>query len=95
MTANVTLLLDSQTDVLLLPSTAIRRIGTQSFVNLLKADGTTEQRPITTGGTDGTNTSITSGLAEGDRVALGAVGGAATTPAAARTARPTPAGGVR
>lgn len=99
MTASITVVLGVQEDVLLLPNGAIRRAGGASVVNLLKSDGTTEQRQVTTGNSDAANTIIASGLAEGDKVQLNS-GTAATTTAASTAAAPagrraTPAGGVR
>jgi len=81
MNASIILLLDVKEDVLLLPTAAVRRQGRTSFVSFLKPDGTTEQRNVVTGGTDATNTAITSGLNEGDQVVLGGTTAARTTTA--------------
>ena len=100
MTASVTVVLSVTDDALLLPTTAIKRSGRTSVVNLKLPDGTLEQRTVTTGGTDSTNTAILSGLVEGDVVQIGttAVAPGATasrTAAPAGGRQPTPAGGVR
>ncbi|MBI2764762.1 MAG: HlyD family efflux transporter periplasmic adaptor subunit [Chloroflexi bacterium] len=89
MNASVTLVTEVQENVLLLPTTAIKRQGRTTYVNLLKADGTTEQRTVTIGSADATNTAITSGLAEGDKVIVNTVSTA--TGARTATARTTPA----
>ncbi|MEO6043732.1 MAG: HlyD family efflux transporter periplasmic adaptor subunit [Tepidiformaceae bacterium] len=100
MTASVTVVLSVTDDALLLPTTAIKRSGRTSVVNLKLPDGTLEQRTVTTGGTDSTSTAILTGLVEGDVVQIGttAVASAATasrTAAPAGGRQPTPAGGVR
>ena len=100
MTASVTVVLSVTDDALLLPTTAIKRSGRTSVVNLKLPDGTLEQRTVTTGGTDSTNTAILTGLVEGDVVQIGttAVAPGATasrTAAPAGGRQPTPAGGVR
>lgn len=73
MTANVTLQTGKKTNVLLVPSEAVK-VGTRgSTVNVaVKKDGktTTETRRVRTGGSDGVNTEITDGLKEGDVVVL-------------------------
>ncbi|MEP7215902.1 MAG: HlyD family efflux transporter periplasmic adaptor subunit [Anaerolineaceae bacterium] len=100
MSASVTVILSVTQDALLLPTTAIKRSGRTSVVSLKLPDGTIEQRTVTTGGTDSTNTAILTGLVEGDVVQVGGTiasttAGRTTTPAAAGGRQPTPAGGVR
>lgn len=101
MSASVTVLLNVVEDTILVPTSAIRRQGRTTFVLVLKPDGTTEQRTVVTGGTDATNTSITSGLEENEVIVIGGSTTAARTPgagaggAATSTPRVTPAGGVR
>ena len=70
MNASITLVLDVKEDVLLLPTTAVRRQGRASFVYKLKDDGTFEQVTVTTNGSDSTNTAIATGLNEGDAVII-------------------------
>ena len=100
MSASVTVVLSVTQDALLLPTAAIKRSGRTSVVSLKLPDGTIEQRTVTTGGTDSTNTAILTGLVEGDVVQIGgttasATAGRTATPAAAGGRQPTPAGGVR
>ncbi|HMS59467.1 MAG TPA: efflux RND transporter periplasmic adaptor subunit [Tepidiformaceae bacterium] len=96
MNASITLVLDVKEDVLLLPTTAVRRQGRASFVYRLKDDGTFEQVTVTTNGSDSTNTAIATGLNEGDRVVVGTVPGSPTARAGGSPTRaPTTAGGVR
>lgn len=73
MTANANLITDEKEDVLLISNRAInadRQAGTYT-VNLVKADGTTEEVEVTIGLRDGQFTQITSGLEEGDDVLVG------------------------
>ena len=100
MSASVTVVLSVTQDALLLPTAAIKRSGRISVVSVKLPDGTIEQRTVTTGGTDSTNTAILTGLVEGDVVQIGgttasATAGRTATPAAAGARQPTPAGGVR
>jgi HlyD family secretion protein len=57
------------TDVLVVPSQAIRQRGGNSVVDVL-VDGKPETRTIRTGASDTTNTEVTSGLEAGDLVIL-------------------------
>ena len=86
MNATVTIILALKENVLLLPTTAIRRQGTTSVVNIKKDDGATELRTVTVGGTDSTNSEISTGVEEGEKVVLGSTVAAGTatsrTPAA-------------
>ena len=90
MNASVTLLVSVVENQLLVPTAAVRRQGNQSFVYTpAPSGGAPVQKAVVTAGTDGTNTAITSGLAEGDVVILGAIGTA--TPARSGTATGTAA----
>lgn len=70
MTANVTFMVASKENVLLLPAEAVRNEGGKSSVMIKNANG--KKRPdskeIETGITDGKNIEVLSGLNEGDRV---------------------------
>ena len=70
MTANVTILKTVVENALLVPNNAIRTTGAAKSVTVRKEDGTTEQRMVQTGATDGTNTVVMSGLAEGEVVVV-------------------------
>ena len=96
MTANVTIQTGKRTNVLLVPSEAVK-VGKQgSTVNILvKKDGKTEpqQVGVKAGASDGVNTEIISGLKEGDvviRAGLSAQGGRPGGPGGA----PSPFGGA-
>ena len=81
MNASITLLVSVTTDQLLVPSGAVRRQGGQNFVYVPgEGDAPPVQKPVVVAGTDGTNTAIATGVAEGDVVLLGAI--ASATPVA-------------
>jgi multidrug efflux pump subunit AcrA (membrane-fusion protein) len=73
MTAGVTIQIGVRTNVLLVPSEAVKAGKLGVTVNVMtKKNGRTqiEQRSVKTGGTDGVNTEIRDGLKEGDIVVL-------------------------
>jgi multidrug efflux pump subunit AcrA (membrane-fusion protein) len=70
MSVTVSLIITSETDVLLVPYTAVTTVGPQSFVDVVLENGETEQRQVTVGSTNYTYTAITSGLSEGEIVAI-------------------------
>jgi HlyD family secretion protein len=81
MSASVTMLASVKSNVLLLPTGAIKRQGTTRYVVVKNDDGTTKNVNVTIGGADGTNTEIASGITEGTKVVLGATTAATgTTP---------------
>lgn len=87
MTAAVTIAVGEHPNVIAVPNEAIKPGKTGSFVWILKAGAKEpEMQPVETGATDGTNTEITSGVAEGDTVVLagwppaGGPGGMQMTP---------------
>jgi len=68
MTVTVSIVTDSRTSVLLVPNAAITTQNGQAYVEVVKADGTLEQRAIQTGISDYQSTEVTGGLAEGEEV---------------------------
>ncbi|MCX5768650.1 MAG: efflux RND transporter periplasmic adaptor subunit, partial [Candidatus Hydrogenedentes bacterium] len=68
MTANVTILIAQNESALLVPFPSIIREKRETFVNVVKPDGTEERRPVKTGLTDGVDTEIVSGLEENETV---------------------------
>jgi HlyD family secretion protein len=68
LTVTVSILVDERNDVLLVPSGAITAQGRQTYVQVLAADGTLEQRSITTGLSDYQFTEVTEGLSEGEQI---------------------------
>ncbi|MCZ2108663.1 MAG: HlyD family efflux transporter periplasmic adaptor subunit [Dehalococcoidia bacterium] len=89
MSATVVVVEAVQSDVLLVPTTAIKRQGRTTYVLVPTGNGATEQRTVTTAGSDNSNTAIATGLNEGDKVVIGA----ATTGNGATATRTTEAGG--
>ena len=82
MTAQVFFVVGSAKNVPLVPMAAVRNLGRgaerRQVVDVLKPDGTTEQRTVELGVATRTQAEVKSGLAAGDRVLL-----ATSTPAAA------------
>ncbi len=69
MTANLAVTVDQRTDVLLVPSRAIRTQGNQKLATVL-ADGQTKTVPVKTGLSNDTSVEVTSGLQAGDVVVV-------------------------
>ena len=70
---NVRLLVDTLKGVSLAPNAAVQLGPSGNFVYLLTDDGTVSKRDIVTGPTDGKLTTITKGLAPGDKVVIDGV----------------------
>jgi HlyD family secretion protein len=66
--ANAEIELQRAENVLMIPESAIQFEGEKTFVYVLKADGTYENRPVETGLSDGVNIEIKSGLSLEDKV---------------------------
>ncbi len=72
MAASANIIIETKTDVLTVPSTAIQSQNGESAVSVLR-NGIEQQVPITTGLSSDTQTEIISGLSEGDTVITGTV----------------------
>ncbi len=70
---NVRLLEDTLTGVALAPNAAVQVGPAGNFVYLFNGDSTVSKRDIKTGPSDGARTTVTSGLAAGDRVVIDGV----------------------
>jgi len=70
MTADVFIVQARKKDVLLVPISAVERKDRKQVVTIQNKDGTTEDRDVEVGITDGTNDEILSGLSEGETVVL-------------------------
>jgi HlyD family secretion protein len=70
MTGNVEIIVAEKPDVLFLPTQALTKRKGAYYVNIPGPDGTTQERPIEVGITDGNNFEITRGVAEGDTLTL-------------------------
>jgi len=68
LTVTVSIIVDERTDVLLVPNGAITTQGRQTYVQVQTADGTTEERAITTGISDWQFAEVTEGLSEGEQI---------------------------
>jgi len=69
MSANAEIILEQHNDVLLVPNRAIQGSLEKPWVEVL-VNGKYESKNITMGLSDGTNTEVLSGLAEGEEVVL-------------------------
>ncbi|MBI2723444.1 MAG: biotin/lipoyl-binding protein [Chloroflexi bacterium] len=81
MNATVTIVVDSRTNVVIVPARAVQTRGRTSFVTVKQADGSTQDTTVTTGLADATNIQITSGIDAGASILIP---GAATTTAASQ-----------
>ena len=68
MTVTVSIIVEERNDVLLVPNSAITSSGRQTYVEMVLADGTSEERLVTAGISDWQYTEIVEGLNEGDSV---------------------------
>ena len=69
MTANATIIVEQRNDVLLVPNRAVRTVGQQKIVTVLK-DGKQTPVVVTLGMSGDTQSEVTSGLNEGDVVVV-------------------------
>lgn len=67
---NIRMLVETQKNVTLLPSSAIQRGVKGTFVYVVNSDSTVNARPITLGAIDGDHTAVLSGVEVGERVVL-------------------------
>jgi multidrug efflux system membrane fusion protein len=67
---NIKLQVDVLHDATLVPQSAIQRGAPGTFVYLINQDNTVSVRPVTLGPGDADKTSISAGLASGDRVVV-------------------------
>ncbi len=74
MTANVVIIVARKDSALLVPSEAIFLRKGKPFVQVAKDDGTRQESPVETDLTDGTQTEVTRGLAQGQTVVVQAGG---------------------
>jgi macrolide-specific efflux system membrane fusion protein len=73
ISADVSIVYERRTDVLTVPSAAVRTVDGASEVTQLAEDGTEVTTPVTVGETVGELTEIVSGLVEGDEVVVAVV----------------------
>ncbi len=70
MTVTIDIVSMQAEDALLVPTQAIQRSGTKQVVEVVTTEGETEERVVQTGATNGMQTEIISGLAEGEQVTI-------------------------
>ncbi len=81
MNATVVIIKSVQENLLLVPTSAIKTQAGTRTVTVKKDDGTTEERTVTVGGADSSNTAITSGLNAGEVVVLSSSAASSTATA--------------
>ncbi len=91
LTVTVSIWLDERNNVLLVPNKAITSQGGKPYVQVLSSSGVTEARAIQAGISDWQYTEVTSGLNEGEQVAVPQGSTTTTTPT---TQQQRPPGGV-
>ncbi|OGY19604.1 MAG: hypothetical protein A2900_00635 [Candidatus Chisholmbacteria bacterium RIFCSPLOWO2_01_FULL_50_28] len=77
MAATANIIVETKSEVLLVPSAAVQTQGEQTSVRVLR-NGREEQVPVTVGISSDTQTEIVSGLSEGDMVITGSASTAST-----------------
>ena len=70
MSVTVNLITSSETNVLLVPYTAVTTTGGKSYVTVQLESGETEQREVTTGSTNYSMIAITDGVSEGETIVV-------------------------
>lgn len=70
MSVRLQVVTDRVSDVLVIPTAAVRRVSGASMVDVLSADGTLVPTKVELGQTDGTMVEVTAGLSAGAKVAL-------------------------
>jgi RND family efflux transporter MFP subunit len=70
LTVQVTITVAGVEDVLIVPNTAISSRGGQSYVQVVSAEGMTEERAVTIGLSSSQYTEVTDGLEEGEEVSV-------------------------
>ena len=70
LSVTVSIIIEGASDVLLVPNEAITYRGMEAYVQVVLADGTTEERSIQTGISDWQYTEVTDGLTEGEQVVV-------------------------
>ena len=65
---NARLLVDTLQGVIIVPTAAVQRSPQGAFVYVVKADSTVELRPVKVRGTEGDDSALNEGLANGETV---------------------------
>jgi multidrug efflux pump subunit AcrA (membrane-fusion protein) len=94
MTVTVSIIVSSQTNVLVVPNGAITTQGNQSYVQVILPTGALEKRAVQTGLSDLQNTEITSGLTEGEKISTSLGTSSIATPTNRTTTPLRPGGGA-
>jgi HlyD family secretion protein len=90
LTVTVSLVIAEAKNVLLVPYAAVKTEGMTKYVEVMKDDGTTEKRTVTTGITDYSTIVITDGLTAGEKIAYSGT----VAPASTSSSNQFPGGGT-
>jgi len=94
LSATITVISQEAKNVLLVPVTALKSLGSQQYAVMIKgSDGQLKLQTVTVGIQDSTSAEITSGLKEGDQVSTGTVQ-ARTSSSSTKSSTQTDTGGM-
>ncbi len=79
LSVNVTITIQQDTNVILVPSRAVTRQAGNNVVQVLNSDNTTTPRAVTVGLSDYNNKEITSGLTDGEKIVITSTTASSTT----------------
>jgi RND family efflux transporter MFP subunit len=77
MSVSVNIIIESKSNVLLAPLSAVKTIGTNNYVEIL-VDGQPQRKTVTVGSSNDTQIEITSGLEEGEEIITQTINNSAT-----------------
>lgn len=93
MSISANIIIDSVSDVLTVPSAAVKTVGGKSYVQIMNSSGKIERKIVETGLTDDATIEIKSGLSEGDKVVTSTNSGSGTKTTTTKTTTTTNQGG--
>ncbi|HNY35956.1 MAG TPA: efflux RND transporter periplasmic adaptor subunit [Candidatus Pacearchaeota archaeon] len=93
MSISANIIIDSVSDVLTVPSAAVKTVGGKSYVQVMNSSGKIERKIVETGLTDDATIEIKSGLSEGDKVVTSTNSGSGTKTTTTKTTTTTNQGG--
>lgn len=94
MSVSASIITDVKQNILIVPSSAVKAQGGTTYVEVLNG-ATPEQRNVTTGVSNSTDTEILSGLSEGDKVVTQTINASAISSTSTSSTNRTGGGGLR
>ncbi|MFA5714460.1 MAG: efflux RND transporter periplasmic adaptor subunit [Candidatus Paceibacterota bacterium] len=89
MSISTNIIIESVSDVLTIPSSAVKTVGGKSYVQVMNNKGAIERKTVETGITDNVSIEIKSGLSEDDKVVTSTNSGTKTTTTKTTTTKST------